>query len=883
MQNVMRILACLLLLTVSVVVQAQSFRVSDIRVEGLQRVSAGTVFSALPIRVGDTPDQADIQEATRELFRVGYFTDIAMARDGDVLVVTVTERPAINEITIEGNRVIQTEALMESLHDNGLSEGQIFQRATLDGISQALEREYVAQGRYGASVTVEIEDLPRNQVRIKIDVNEGKVATIKHINIVGNDAYSDDDLLDFFELRTTGLFSFITGDHRYSREKMTGDIERLESWYLDRGYLDFSVDSTQVALSPDKSQVFITINITEGEIYTISGVELAGDPKIPESHVRNLIFMQEGDTFSQQLMTLSSEYITRRLGNEGYTFASVEGMPEPNREDNTVEITFFIDPGQRAYVRRVNFKGNNRTIDEVLRREMRQIEGASASTSLIEFSKVRLERLGFFKEVTADTIEVPGTSDQVDVEYTVEEQPSGSMGLQIGYAQYTGLMFGANIQQNNWFGTGKQVGMSINTSRWQDVYRFDYNDPYFTIDGVSRGYSLYYQKRDFARYGVASFGTNTFGAKVRFGYPVSEIERIGFDLGFRDLELTTGQFAVQEIFTSPRLRDGVNGYITQSDALAMQQDQANEIDYPPGTYPLYPIQEDMVPEGRGFIDENGDRFRDFIAELYWVRSTLNRPMLATRGAQQRLGLEISTPLGDLEYLKLDYSAQGHFPLTNQLTLRLRTRLGYAESYGDTSQLPFFEHFYAGGFGSVRGFDRNTLGPRSTPAEVYITQAAAWEDVNGDGQQQNNELSQPAYVLCEAEETLVAGNTVCRPGQFISERRQIQTLRRERGNPFGGNILLEGGAEVIFPLPFIQDQRMLQATAFIDAGNVFSTNCGPEQLNCYDVDPSNISAAGGLGLTWITGFGPMTFSVARPIRKNDIERAKFFQFSLGGAF
>ena len=481
----MRVMSLVAALLLSAVVQAQSFQISDIRVEGLQRVSAGTVFSALPLRVGDQVTSEDIRMATRSLFQVGYFADVAMGRDGDVLVVKLEERPAINEITIEGNKVIKTEDLMGSLRDSDLFEGQIFQRATLEGISQALEREYIGQGRYGASVDIDVEDLPRNQVKVTVNVNEGKPARIKGINIVGNDIYSEEELLEGFELKSSGWLSWITGDDKYSREKLTGDIETLESFYLDRGYLSFRIDSTQVALSPDKSKIYITLNVSEGEIYKVSEVELAGDLKLPEPLVRRVIMLREGDDFSQILMTNSSEYITQRLGNEGYTFAEVEGIPEKNEEDKTVKVTFFVDPGQRAYVRRINFKGNTKTIDEVLRREMRQMEGGAASNSQIEHSKIRLDRLGFFKEVNVETNEVPGTSDQVDVEYTVEEQPSGSMGLQIGYAEYSGLLLSANIQQNNWFGTGKQVGFSLSNSRFRTAYNFSYNDPYFTKDGVS--------------------------------------------------------------------------------------------------------------------------------------------------------------------------------------------------------------------------------------------------------------------------------------------------------------------------------------------------------------------------------------------------------------
>lgn len=880
-QVLMRFSSGLLVLFFAVVVQAQTFRVSDIRVEGLQRVSAGTVFSALPIRVGDTLTQADIQNATRELFKVGYFSDVAIKRDGDVLVLVIKERPAINKIELKGNKAIKTENLMDSLKDNNLSEGQIFQRATLEGITQALQREYVNQGRYGASVNIEIEDMPRNQVKVLVKINEGSPSRIKLINIVGNTKYSEEELIDLFELKTTGMWSWITGNDKYNKEKMKGDLERLESWYMDRGYLNFKVDSSQISLSPDKSKIFITINITEGDIYRISDVELAGDPAIDEEIIRRMILMQPGQIFSQILMTTSEEYVTKRLGNEGYTFAKVEGMPERNDEDKTVKITFFIEPGKRAYVNRVNFRGNTKTIDEVLRREMRQMEGGSANSAQIENSKIRLERLGFFKEVKVENKEVPGTSDQIDVEYTVEEQPSGSMGLQVGYAQYSGLLFSASIQQNNWFGTGKQVGFSFSHNRYQTAYNFNYNDPYFTPDGVSRGVSLYYTKSDYGSYNVTPYSTNIYGGKLNFGYPISDIERIGFDIGLRSLEVTPTAYSSQEILRSPVWDDRI-GYITQSENYDLVLRALNGYDFPAGSYETRPFTEDMLGP-KGFLDIYGDTFNDAQGSVYWLKSTLNRGILANRGASQQVSFEISLPGGDLEYYKLSYNGQLFIPLNRLLTLRLHTRLGYADAYGDLDELPFFEHYYAGGFGSVRGFERNTLGPRSTYIRTAVTNATVWDDLNGDGIPNASETSGTAYILCEDPDLPGAGGNVpCIPGELVTNANANNYVGRNRG-AFGGNVLIQGGAEVLFPLPFIKDQRSIQTTFFVDAGNVFDTNCGRTQLNCYDVDIDRINASVGFGLTWISGFGPMTFSIAEPIRENEYDRTEVFQFSLGQTF
>lgn len=841
------------LILLPLTVFAQSFRVNDIRLEGLQRVSAGTVFAALPVQIGETMDSVAIRDATRALFRTGFFEDIQIGRDGSVLVVTVKERPAISEIEIEGNKAIKTEDLMKGMNDNGLSEGQIFKQATLEGLTQELERQYVAQGRYSATVDAQVIELPRNQVKLKIDVDEGSVASIKHINVVGNSAFSDEELNDLFELKTTGWLSWLNSNDRYSKEKLTGDLERLESYYLDRGYLKFSIDSTQVSLSPDKESVYITANITEGDVYTVSDVELAGDPVVPEEQVKRLFLLRKGQTFSQVLMTTTSDYITRRLGNEGYTFAEVRGIPELNEEDHTVKVTFFMDPGKRAYVRRINFRGNTKTSDEVLRREMRQMEGGSASTARIESSKVRLERLGFFKEVTVDTKEVPGTSDQVDVDYTVEEQPSGSIGASLGFAQGSGLVLGANIQQNNWFGSGKQVGFNVSTSTYQTVYSFNYTDPYFTPDGVSRGFNVFYRERDFEEVNVSSYTTDSFGGSMNFGYPISETERLNFGVGYTNISIETGDYAAKEIIGSPRLFDEnfyYQDYIDESDYLALSGNVGP-------TDTIFPVTAaELVESPDGWVDQNGDDFNIFNVNASWRQSTLNRGRLATRGSSQSLSLEMSLPGGDLEYYKLTYTGQYFQPLTKSLTLRLRTKLGYADSYGDTTELPFFENFYAGGFGSVRGFKRNTLGPRATPAEIYRT---APYDQDGDG-------DVDAFIYRRGAD-----------GKLLT-----QTLDDD-DDPFGGNILIEGSAELLFPLPFIKDQRSLQSAFFIDAGNVFDTSCGEGQLNCHKPDIGQLSVAAGVGVTWITGFGPLTFSIAKALKENEYDDTEFFQFSLGTAF
>ena len=773
----------LVLCSLSYSVNAEVFQVTDIRIEGLQRVSAGTVFASLPISAGDLVDESAIRNATRSLFRTGYFSDVVMARENGILVIGLAERPAVTEINLDGNKAIETDQLLDALRDNGLAEGQIFRQVILDGMTQELQRQYVSQGRYGALVKTEVKTLPRNRVAINIDIDEGDVAKIRHINIVGNKDFSEEELLDTFEQNTTGWLSWISSDDKYSREKLSGDLETLETWYLDRGYLRFVVDSTQVSISPDKESVFITINITEGDVYTIGGIELSGELKIPEDQARGLIIMREGMTFSQTLMTTSSEYITRRLGNEGYTFAEVNGYPEVNEEDNTATVTFVVTPGMRAYVRRIEFRGNTKTADEVLRREMRQMEGGSANNALIEHSKVRLERLGFFKEVSVENLPVAGTNDQIDVVYTVEEQPSGSVGASVGYAQGTGLILGGNLSENNFLGTGKQVGIGINRSTYQSSLNFSYSEPYFTVDGVSVGYNLYARETDYDRINVASFSTNTYGGGVNWSYPISDVQRIGLGLGYENLDLKTGAFASREI----------------SD----------------------------------FVEANGKNFDVFSFNINWAKSTLNRGIFATRGASQRLGIDLALPGSGLEYYKVNYNAEYLRGLTRTLSLKLKADLGYGESYGDTSQLPFFKNFYGGGFGSVRGFKRNTLGPQDTPCN----------------------FADPPCVT-----------------SYIDDP-----------DPIGGNVKVELGAEVIFPLPFLKDQRSVQSSLFFDAGNIFNTKCGETQVNCFKPDAGELRYAFGVGATWLSGFGPITFSVAKPLNSNDFDETEVFQFSLGNQF
>ena len=873
------LLCSLLLLGLARGAYADSFTITDIRVEGLQRISAGSVFNDIPVKVNDRVDETVVAETTRALFRTGNFDDVQVGRDGGVLVITVVERPSISEINIEGNKAIETDALLDGLKKSGLAVGNVFQRATLEQMRIELQRQYVSQGRYDATIDTEVAEQARNRVAVNIDISEGNVAAIKRINIVGNTIFEDEDLVDLFKLKSSGWLSWITSDDKYSRETLKGDLETLSSYYLDRGYIRFNIDSSQVAITPDRTGVYITINVTEGQKYSLKSVGLSGDIIVPEPEMKALLLPKEGEDFSQKQVTDTEEMLTSRLGVEGYTFAKVTGMPEIDDENKTVAIKFFVDPGKRTYVRRIEFRGNTKSVDEVLRREMRQMESAPASSALIEQSRVRLERLGFFKEVKTENKAVPGTDDLIDVNYTVEEQSSGSIGASVGYAQDAGLILGANLQQNNFLGTGKQVGVGLNTSKYQDLYSLNYVNPYYTEDGISRGFTVFFRSTDLKEINIASYTTDTIGASVAFGYPISETQRLGLTFGINQTDINAGVGAVQEIKGSPRPWEDAIGYVNPADV-----ENFGGLSYlVPGQYTAGDPPADYFRNGAqdGFLDLYGDSFFNYLVTGTWSQFALNRGQLATRGYAQNLSLQVATPGSDLKYFKLNYNGQLFIPLWRSLTLRLRADLGYGDGFGDTKELPFFEHFYSGGFRSVRGFKANTLGPRSSVADLYETRSilnAELDDYLGR-----------AYVTCAHE--LVGDKYIpmadCEDPdgkQLIVSNPAYYNRRNNNGNdPFGGNILVEGGAELLFPMPFIKDQRSVRTGFFLDFGNVFDTNCNPDQVLCSDIDFGELRYSVGFGVTWITGFGPITFSLAKPINDEAADRTEVFQFSLGQGF
>lgn len=887
----------------------QGFTVSEIFLENLQRVSSTTIFSIVRVNIGDQITQADMGTIIRDLMATGFFDDIQVRQGpNDELIISVDERPSISSIEIEGNDSIPDEILQENLNSIGLAVGELFNPSVLEAMQIAMENQYVAQGLYGASVDVEIEEQARNRVAVQINVNEGDASKIVHINIVGNEAFSDEELLDLFELKESHFTSFISSDDRYSREQITGDLERLESFYRDQGYVNFAITLPVVSLSPDRSEIYITINISEGEIYRINDVSLAGDLVGSEDLLRQIMsFIRPGQVFSQILITQVSEAMTNTLSNRGYFFAEVNGVPIIDEDNGTVDVTFFVVPGNRTYVNRISFTGNTVTVDEVLRQEMRQMEGAPASASAIEQSKVRLERLGYFSSVDYETTEVGGVTDQVDVNFTVEEQLSGAINFSVGYAQVMGLTLSANLEESNFLGTGNRVGIGVNTNRFSTNYNFNYFDPYYTIDGVSRGFSLNYTKSDYAQLNLASYSTNQFGLSVNFGYPINENQALNFSLGYTNTEIETGFGPVQEIEGSPRVNPLITSYIVSP---ARLQEYTN-----PDTGTVYPVQDAVIaplsslPDSaftsyeEGFVDREGSKFNDVTLTFNWTRNNLLQPgLFATGGSSQNFSLEFALPGSDLSFYRMRFFAEKYKSLNDFFSfvppdwvLHFEATLGYGDAYGSSKQLPFYRNFYAGGLRSIRGFETNTLGPRSTPGQIYTLEPVGLlRDIDGNpilsssGIASYDASSERAYLLRQVVDA--NGNPVVDArGQPVYEN-ELNTQRIQfttRAQPFGGNIQTIGSAELFFPLGFVEDRSRLRSSFFIDAGNVFSSYCTDRQIannNCSNFSLSEFRYSAGISVSWFSGLlGVMTFSLAKPFNNSIIDEREIFQFDVGSTF
>ena len=712
---------CLLLLLIltSSQVFAEAFRISDIRVDGLQRISEGNVFSFIPVEVGDELTPALARSTIRDLYRTGFFSDIALERENGVLVITVTERPAISAITIVGNKQIDNDDLMPALASIGIAEGEIYSQLELDRVHQELIRQYYSRGYYGVNVETRVTDLERNRVNLSILITEGKQSRIRHINIVGNESFSERELRSDFESHTTRGLAFWRNRHQYTREKVSGDLEQLRSYYLDRGYIDFAIESTQVSISPDKRDIFITANIREGEVYSVSDVLITGDLVLPEELLRQLINIEPGDIFSRKDLEQSMESISALLANIGYAFANVNPLPRIDREKREVELTFFVDPGQRVYVRRINFKGNTQTKDEVLRREMRQFEGAWFSQLALDRSRLRIQRLGFFDNVNIETIPVDGTDDQVDIMVSVEEQPSGSFQIGLGYSQFQGIIATIAVDQDNFLGSGRRVGFSVQRSRILTQASVNYTNPYWTVDGVSRGFYMRYSEFDTIGRGgsnISAFSTSQAAGGVNVGFPVTELDYLRFGASAQRVEIN------------------LPGALFPVDP----EDPDSELEFRiPADRPL---GISLARDGNPFLSRSERRVTTYRLDGTWSRDSRNHYLNPTRGSLNRFNAEIALPGSTREFYKLSYRFRKYWPIGNRMAFALRGDLSYGDAYDNYDSklgleeveperlagrcqldeivtidtgLPFYEHYYGGGVSDVRGFDDNSLGPKDS--------------------------------------------------------------------------------------------------------------------------------------------------------------------------
>lgn len=638
----------------------EPFVIKDIRIEGIQRIEAGTVFGYLPVKVGDTMTDEKAAQAIRALFGTGFFKDVSIEAEGGVLVIALQERPSIAQVEFTGVKEFEKDQLIKSLRQIGLSDGRIFDRSQLDRAEQELKRQYLVRGRYAVVVTTTVTPLERNRVAINFSVDEGDVAKIRQISIIGAKAFSEKDLVDLFVLRTPGWMTWWSRHDQYSRQKLAADLESLRSHYLDRGYLEFNIDSTQVTISPDKKDIFISVSITEGPKYTVSGVKVAGEMLLPEEEILKLITLKPGEIYSRTRIAESIKSISDRLGNDGYAFANVNAAPELDKAKNQAAFTFFIDPGRRVYVRRINVAGNSRTRDEVIRREMRQIEGGWYSAERINLSRSRVDKLGHFTEVNVETPAVTGSTDQVDVNFSVVEKPTGNILLGAGFGSGEGVTLGGSISQQNIFGTGKFVSAQVNSGKINTVYALSYTDPYFTVDGISQGFDIYSREVDAISGGIGRYETKTLGGAVRFGVPVTEIDTITYGLGYEETKI-----------------------ITVSDS------------------PLFYLD---------YVATFGNINDAVVGSVGWSRDGRDSLIYPTKGTLQRAMGEIGLPGGTLKYHKLGYQYQRYFPLSRHYTLMLNGEAGYGDGSG-SKPLPFFKNYFAGGVNSVRGYRNATIGPK----------------------------------------------------------------------------------------------------------------------------------------------------------------------------
>ncbi len=655
----------------------EPFVVKDIRVEGIQRTEAGTVFGYLPVKVGDTLNDEKATQSIRALYATGFFKDVRVEIDNSVMVLVVQERPAISSLNFVGLKEFDKDVILKALKETGIAEGRIFDRGLLDKAEQELKRQYLTRGKYAANITTTVTPLERNRVGINFNIEEGAAAKIRQINLVGAKSFQEKELLGLFELTTPGWMTWYSKNDQYSRQKLSADLEKLKSFYMNQGYLEFNVDSTQVSISPDKQDVYITVNINEGERYQVSSVKLAGDFAVGEDELRKLVKVKAGDVFSRERLNDSTKAVTERLGKEGYAFANVNAMPEIDKEKRKVAFTIFVDPGKRVYVRRINIGGNTKTRDEVIRREIRQMEGGWYDADKVTASKQRVDRLGFFSDVAIETPAVQGTADQIDVNMNVTERPTGNLMLGVGTSSTDKLILSGSIAQNNFMGSGNNVAIQVNSAKTYQTYVFSYTNPYFTQDGISQGFDLYRRTVNTTTTALAAYNTQSTGAGLRFGFPIGEKESIGVGIGIDSTDI--GSYSQTPCQYKKKIGELGGGAISDAEC-ATSTPSASNISVP--------------------------------VTLSWASDGKDSYFFPTKGTFQRASVEVAVPGGDLKYYRAGYQLQHFVPLTSRFTLMLNGQYDMANGYGG-SVLPFYKNYYAGGVGSVRGYKASSLGPVDT--------------------------------------------------------------------------------------------------------------------------------------------------------------------------
>jgi len=689
----LKFLAALPVLLAVPAVFAQSdpgaFTVGDIRIEGLQRISEGTVFNYLPVNIGDRLDSRRIEEALRSLYSTGFFRDVELRRDGGTLIVVVLERPSIESFTIEGNKDIKTEDLEKSLRNVGLARGKTFDQSTLDEVKRFLTDQYYSRGKYGVKVDTRVDELPDNRVKIAIDIVEGKRSRIRQINVVGNEAFDDEELLEPLKLRTPNWLSWYRQDDRYSREELSGDIEKLRSYYLDRGYANFEVDSTQVAIAPDREDIFITMNVNEGEVYRISEVKIAGKLVVPEEELRGLVQVRRGDIYSQRMISATTEFMAMRLGVDGYAFAKIDPVPQEDPETKEIALTFLVDPGNRAYVRRINFNGTTSINDDVLRREMRQMEGGYLSNAAVDRSRLRLQRLPYIEDVKVETSPVAGSPDLVDVNFDIKEGLPGQFAGGIGYSESQSVLLNGSFVHSNFMGTGNRVAAELNAGQYAQVYSLSHTDPYITVDGISRTVSATYRSATQFTSASSDFETDTGTLAVDYGWPISEFQSLRVGLAAQRSDLLTDP--------NGSAREAVEWVRNNGDTYT----QNAGFGVPPISYLYY-----------------GTKFDTYSLSVGWGFDSRNRAIFADRGARHRLNLSYTLPFSDVEFYTVNYDYLQFVPINKWFTLLFNADIGYGFDIGDTTEIPPYRRFFAGGPESVRGFQESRLGPKDSFGNPY---------------------------------------------------------------------------------------------------------------------------------------------------------------------